>query len=142
MIPLELVYQNYFIKMETNSEYNYIKYSWLNHPNSEIYRKETERFAALVYKDNFTNLLLDVRGRRFLADKDQDWLLQEIIPRFKDRQIRFAYLIDIEDFEIMDTYKIHDSILVNPRYSKHFNGMIFINEEEAQNWLLEIGLYL
>jgi hypothetical protein len=142
MIPLELAYQNDFIKVEANSEFNYIKITWLQHPNSNIFRQETRKYAEFASKNNLSNLLLDVRERIYLAESDQDWLIEEILPIIKNRTVRFAYLIDVEDFEIMDTYKINDSILTDPKYNKQVNGMIFLNEEEAQNWLLEIGLYI
>jgi hypothetical protein len=142
MIPLEVAHQNDFIKIEANSEYNYLKITWLQHPHSENFRQETKRFAEFALQRNLTNVLLDVRERVYLAIKDQNWLIDEILPLIKNRTVRFAYLINIEDFDIMDTYKVHDLILTNPQYNKQVSGMIFLNEEEAQNWLLEIGLYL
>lgn len=142
MIPLETAYQNNSIKVEANFEYNYIKITWLNQPNSEIFRKETLQFTHYAVQNDLNNILFDVRERTSLKEIDQNWLVREIFPLFKNKSIRFAYLISIEDFNIMDTYQIHDYILTNPKYQKHVAGMIFLNEEEAQNWLLEIGLYL
>ena len=142
MIPLETTYQNEFIKVEANFEYNYIKITWLKHPNSEIFRKETLNFSQFALKYNLNNILFDVRERTSLKEIDQNWLVNQIFPLFKNTSIRFAYLISLEDFDIMDTYQIHDHILTNPKYDKIATGMIFLNEEEAQNWLLEIGLYL
>lgn len=141
MIPLEPVYQNEYIKVEANFENNYIKITWLQNPNSEIFRQETLEFSIFAVKNNLTNLLFDVRERTSLKEIDQNWLVRHIFPLFRNTTIRFAYLISLEDFNIMDTYQIHDYILTNPRFNKQVTGMIFLNEEEAHNWLLEIGLY-
>ncbi|GEO06648.1 hypothetical protein AAE02nite_43120 [Adhaeribacter aerolatus] len=142
MIPLELTCQNEFVRVETNFDYNYVKITWLQPPSSEIYKRESLAFTHFAIKNNLNNILIDVRERSSLKTIDQDWLVYELFPLFKNRSIRFAYLISIDDFNIMDTYKIHDYILTNPEYNKHVAGMIFLDEAEAQNWLLEIGLYL
>ncbi|WP_162427396.1 hypothetical protein [Pontibacter pudoricolor] len=84
-------------------------------------------------------VLFDVRKRNFINLSDQNWLLREIIPRFKGKKVRFAYVETVKGLEMMDTFRIQYAVKHLLLLEGKFELELFINPEEALQWLLGHG---
>ncbi|MGV3588550.1 MAG: hypothetical protein ACO1OF_16210 [Adhaeribacter sp.] len=136
MIPVTLIYETDFVKIEENRDFNYIQISWLKQPTSALFREETKKLVDYALLNNISKSLFDVRKRDYLEVSDQNWLMRDIFPLFYDRHVKIAYLVNSVGLEIMDTFRIHDSVFNNPelKYSVHIE--IFLDLPDALEWLL------
>jgi hypothetical protein len=129
--------QTDFVWFELNREADFIQFTWLQQPASDLFRQETKALVDYALHNNYCRALFDVRCRNYLDLGDQNWLVREIFPLLSDRHIRFAYLVSTVGLEIMDTFHIHDSVINNPELKRHLEIDIFLDKEDALKWLLE-----
>lgn len=137
MVPVTTYYQTDFVSIEYNQELSYIQITWLKQPDSALFRRETTRVADFALGNDYKFALFDVRKRDYLDISDQNWLVREVFPLFKGRNMRLAYLVSIAGLEIMDTFHIHDRVVNNPELKWHFEIDIFLDKEDALKWLLQ-----
>jgi hypothetical protein len=137
MVPVTTYYQTDFVTIENNQELSYIQITWLKQPDSALFRQETKMLADFALRHNYKFALIDVRRRDYLDKSDQNWLVREIFPLLKGRNIRLAYLVSPVGLEIMDTFHIHDRVLNNPELKRHIEIDIFLDKEDALKWLLQ-----
>jgi hypothetical protein len=136
MISLTCFYQTDFVSIELNKDLRYVQITWLQQPSSELFRSETKQLVDFALEHNYTNALFDVRHRDYLDIGDQNWLVREVFPLFK-QTIRLAYLVSTVGLEIMDTFKIHDLVINNTELKRHIEIDIFLDKEDALEWLLK-----
>lgn len=136
MIPVTLIYETEFVKIEENRELNYIQINWLQQPTSALFREETKKLVDYALANNFSKSLFDVRKRDYLEVTDQNWLVRDIFPLFRDRHIKLAYLVNSVGLEIMDTFRIHDSVFNNPELKHIVYIEIFLDLPDALEWLV------
>ncbi|GEO06645.1 hypothetical protein AAE02nite_43090 [Adhaeribacter aerolatus] len=137
MIPVTLIHETAFVKIEANPELRYVQITWLQQPSSTLFQKETRNLVQYALTNNFNKSLFDVRKRDFLDIADQNWLVRDIFPLFKGRIIQLAYLVNSAGLEIMDTFRIHDCVINNPELKRSVQIEIFLDIEDALQWLLK-----
>ena len=137
MIELQTIYANDMVRAEENKALNYIQLTWLQQPTSKRLRKEIQLFANYLIHNNHDKALTDVRNRLYIKMTDQNWLNQEILPMYeKVGAFKFAYLISPANLEMMDIYRIYEFIQQNPELYQQLKLEIFLDLQEAREWLL------
>ncbi|MGV3505078.1 MAG: hypothetical protein ACO1O1_15320 [Adhaeribacter sp.] len=136
MVPLDPVYQTEFVQVEVDPVKRFIQITWLQQPTSDLFRKETSWVVDFSRQHGYHRALFDVRNRHYLDMSDQNWLVREVFPKFRSFHIRLAYLVSTVGLEIMDTFKIHDHVIQNPALQQHLEIDIFLDREDALNWVL------
>jgi hypothetical protein len=139
MTDLEMQYCTEFLVVEFNMAQAYLRVTWLKQPTSQVFREQISKITSLALRKQLFRVLFDVRKRNFIDLSDQNWLLREIIPRFKGKQVRFAYVETVKGLEMMDTFRIQHAVKHTPLLEGKFDMELFINPDEACHWLLEIG---
>ena len=137
MIPVILIYETEFVEIEANPELFFIQITWLQQPSSALFQEETNKLVQYALTNNFNKSLFDVRKRDFLDIADQNWLVRDVFPLFKGRQIQLAYLVNSAGLEIMDTFRIHDCVINNPELKRSVHIEIFLDLEDALEWLMD-----
>ncbi|KAA5547958.1 hypothetical protein [Adhaeribacter rhizoryzae] len=136
MIPVTLIYETDFVKIEENRDFKYIQINWLKQPSSVLFREETQKLVDYALIHDFNKSLFDVRKRDYLEVSDQNWLVRDIFPLFHNRHIKIAYLVNSVGLEIMDTFRIHDSVFNNPALKHNVHIEIFLDLADALEWLV------
>lgn len=136
MMVVVPVYQTEYVTVEEDPAWKFIQITWLQQPSSELFRRETAWLVDYARQHGYHRALFDVRKRNYLDMGDQNWLVREVFPEFKSYHIRLAYLVSSVGLEIMDTFKIHDQVIQNPLLKQHMAIDIFLDREDALNWVL------
>ena len=137
MISVVPVYQTEYVTVEVDPAWKFIQITWLQQPSSDLFRRETNWVVDYARQHGYHRALFDVRKRNYLDMGDQNWLVHEVFPAFRSYHIRLAYLVSTVGLEIMDTFKIHDQVIQNPALKQHLTIDIFLDREDALNWVLE-----
>jgi hypothetical protein len=130
------VYQTEFVTVEVDAARKFIHITWLQQPSSDLFRRETLWVVDFARQNDYQRALFDVRKRNYLDMGDQNWLMRDVFPKFSSYNIRVAYLVSNVGLEIMDTFKIHDRVIQNPELKQRMEIDIFLDREDALNWLL------
>ncbi len=139
MVDLQMQYCTEFLVVECDMTRAYLRVTWLKQPTSQVFREQISNITSLALRKQLFRVLFDVRKRNFINLSDQNWLLREIIPRFKGKKVRFAYVETVKGLEMMDTFRIQYAVKHLLLLEGKFELELFINPEEALQWLLGHG---
>lgn len=138
MLSLQTIFQNDSILVEVDEGNHYLQTTSLKQPTSEDFRSNNKFIATLALEKGIQKALFDIRKRNFLDLSDQNWLIREIVPLFKGKHVKFAYLTSLKSLELMDTYRVQEAVMSTPIKSE--GDLViehFIDKREAKRWLLE-----
>ncbi|PSR52366.1 hypothetical protein AHMF7605_01920 [Adhaeribacter arboris] len=135
-LNLTLVYASDFIKIEADQEQGYLQTTWLQQPTSASFREQLRRVVDYALANHIDKALFDIRERAYLEVGDQNWLMREIVPLFKENNLRFAYLISQTTLAAMDVFRIQSAVETNEAGKKQMEMKTFLDKEEALNWLM------
>ncbi|QMU28034.1 hypothetical protein [Adhaeribacter radiodurans] len=136
-LNLTLVYSSEFIKIEADREQDYLLATWLQQPTSATFREQLQWVTDYALANHINKALFDIRERAYLEVVDQNWLMREIMPLFKENNLRFAYLISKTTLAAMDIFRIQAAVEANMPGKNQMELNTFLNKDEAINWLMQ-----
>jgi len=142
MLNFKRLYRNNSLEVTYNGPGKILQVRWLHQPESQAYREDLLHVTRLALEKGVGRILFDVRLRTFLDISDQNWVLREVMPLFGNRHVHFAYVVNIQNIELMDTYRLQKQVSLTPALQKKFTIELFLDLEEALQWLLGKGTSL
>ena len=83
------------------------------------------------------NWLCNMQHMHYLEVSDQNWLVREVFPEFKNEfKLHFAYVVTQGGLETMSTFRIHELVKQNTELRQQVDIDIFITLNQATDWLL------
>lgn len=124
-----------------DTEYLYLGYDedrklaqavWNGFLNSQEFRTASQACLDLLQEHQPINWLADNRKMKAIRQHDQDWFVQEVIPRLAQSSIRkMATLVSEDIFNQMAV----ENIEAKANEVVLFDNYHFKSEEEAMHWL-------
>ena len=135
---LQTVYKDDYVKAEIDESQSFIYVEWYKHPNSEKFRQLFQKLAEITIENKIEYWLSDARAIHYLEFSDQNWLLQYIIPLFKNVSLKkFARITTKEGIALMDASRIYSGIEQQTEFEVKTKFELFISKEAALDWLYE-----
>ncbi len=135
-LNLQPVYQNDFVLAQVDSTLKFIFVEWFKHPQSEEFRPIFKKLADLTIKLKITYWLSDAQAIHYLAIGDQNWIVTEIAPLFRNTQLMmFARLTSHTNLELLDAVQIISRVEKLRDLNINTQFELFTGKKEALNWL-------
>ncbi|MBB6613137.1 hypothetical protein H7F15_19010 [Pontibacter sp. Tf4] len=126
------IFASPFVRIDYDQSDQIIEVKWLQQPPSSEFRRCIRLILDFALARNIFRFLFDVHKRNYLPLQDQNWLLQDIVPLFRNRKVRLAYIVGIKNIEMMDIFHLKDTVA---RYNT-FQVELFFTKPEARQWLV------
>lgn len=114
-----------------------IQVNWLRHTGSEGFRNNITLACTYAVQHHLDSWLCNMQHMQYLEVGDQNWLVRKVFPEFKGKfKLHFAYVVTHNGLETMATFRIHELVKQSQELSTHIDIDIFVNMNQARNWLL------
>ncbi|QNF34803.1 hypothetical protein HUW51_19485 [Adhaeribacter swui] len=124
-----------FVTVEVDLDTSFLQTTWLQQPDSAQFREQLQRVIDYILTHQINKTLFDTRARAYLEIADQNWVIREIFPLFKERAVRFAYLISPMALEALDVFRIQFALETDDSSTKKMQIKLFLYKDEALQWL-------
>lgn len=117
--------------MEWDDELEAVLFRWNDFAAGERFREGANRLLQYIRSKNATKLIVDTSGITAHRDEDEEWLVQEWIPKIIEAGVKYSATVrqdsaiakmDMEDF--ITRIEEHDYV-----------SMMTADMEEAREWI-------
>ena len=139
MVPhlhLLTVYQDDYVKVETDNAARFLYAEWFLHPDSKTLWRNFKMLAELAVETKSLYWLSDARAIQYIEFADQNWLLNEIVPMLKiSHLLKFARLTTTESLMLLDVTRVIDLVGKLTDLGVKTKLEQFTSKEAALAWL-------
>lgn len=119
------------LHLKFNEQEKYAATHWQRFPMSEEFRMGMDQLIRLMREKNIGKVLADARKMGAIAPEDQDWSIQDWLPRaFEAGYRRIAIVVSEDIFNQMSVEDIMSRVEGMDFVTKYFPGL-----EEGRAWL-------
>jgi hypothetical protein len=132
----EKVFEDEFISIKIDNKLKFIQVSWLQHPDSDTFRRCFALAAEIVLARRCRYWLSDSRAVHYLEFAEQNWILDTMAPLLGNSCLtKFARINSQESLALLDIDRILYGLELSPhiRYAQEL--AIFMDKQEALDWL-------
>jgi hypothetical protein len=139
-LDFEKVYEDEFVTVEVNDDRSFIQVVWLQHPDSNNFRRCFMQAAelAIIRKCHFW--LSDARAVHYLEFADQNWMLQYMVPLLRTSHLtKYARITSEESFSLLDVDRIIQNVELSDNSQTNDHIALFLDKKSALNWLFRLS---
>jgi hypothetical protein len=136
----EKMYQDEFVLIEVDDSLKFLQIVWLQHPDSDTYRRAfsfaTETFLSRKYRF----WLSDSRKVHYLEFADQNWMLRDMVPLLGNSCLsKFARINSEEGLSLLDVDRVLSNLDQSADIKINVQVAVFLDKQQALNWLFPTG---
>jgi hypothetical protein len=132
----EKIFEDEFLRIDLDAGLGLVKAVWLQHPDSETYRKGFSRSAEVVLRHNCQYWLSDSRQIHYLEIADQNWIVSQIAPLMGNSCLnKFARVNSVEGLYLQDLDRVMQQLETSPHVKSELEVAVFLDMEQSINWL-------
>lgn len=133
---MDQILQNEYATVAIDKESRLVEVKWLQHCENSTFREILTKVLHQANADAVIRWLCDMRELKYVLVADQNWLVKELLPSLNPSlSHRFSYVVSRTNLELMSSLQIQDMVREDPRLSDRFELEVFLNKEEATDWL-------
>lgn len=132
----ENIFEDEFIRLDLDDSLGLVLLVWLQHPDSETYRRGFSLAGEVVLKHQCRYWLSDSRQIHYLEMADQNWILNHMAPMLGNSSLnKFARINSIEGLYLQDLDRVMQQLESSPHLKTELEIAVFLDMEESIKWL-------
>lgn len=132
----EKIFEDEFIQIDLDARLGFIQVVWLQHPDSQTFRRGFSLAADVVLSRNCCYWLSDSRKVHYLEFADQNWILHHMAPLLGNSCLnKFARVNSIEGLSLQDLDRVMQRLEDSPHLKSNLEIAMFLDVEESLDWL-------
>lgn len=130
------VFEDEFIRIDHDAHLGLVMAVWLQHPDSETFRRGFSLASEVVLKHQCRYWLSDSRQVHYLEIADQNWILNHMAPILGNSSLnKFARINSIEGLSLQDLDRVMKLLEFSPHLKSELEIAVFLDMEESIEWL-------
>jgi hypothetical protein len=135
---LKKIYEDEFISIDVDENLRFIQAVWLQHPDSNAFRRCFMQAAEITLTHHCRLWLSDSRAVHYLEFADQNWILDHMAPLLGNSCLtKFARINSAEGLALLDMDRILHGLEISPHVKSDLELAVFMEEQGALNWLFQ-----